>query len=917
MTSGLSTIYAFSLYNKITPSATNLVIYNGTLLVSGIPGYNSSYQSFMFGNTTTNGGTIMNLSGSISASYVLCVGGGGAGGQGGTVTNGGGGGGAQVILNSTYTIPSGNTVINVAPGCSTSDAITTDNNGTGIATTINNLSTVLTAYSGKAGGYNNSLYSGSSNPSNSGGGGGGSGSSSIAYSGGSPGSYGFLGGSGTIGTGLPFKAAYTVATTNIAVSNAIANKSMSIILYSGTGTLTGATNAIYFTTNYGNTWNNRTLKATSVGNSSGSICMSDDGIYLYYIYNGYFNNISPIVATSSNFGLTVLYTTNIPTQPGITNSFLSCSTSGKYVLLTFSSTNPAYSPYLSSNYGNTFTSQTFFTVFPYISGVNNMQVPDIAHFLYNSTATFIFNISSTSTTPCIQIVDFISNSVNRFSFNGITTITSTWYVSSMKFSYDKTYISALLSYTTNLSKLICSTNSGSSFFYPSNKTIAPNYGTIFGATFNYSSLRFGSRFMTFGMSITGQYQCFSANYNAVSGLAAFSIFLSTNYGVSYYSVDPTDLYPYNSYHPTSNLISGDGSIVHVGLYGIGYIYVIKGMDFNYSRYGIGGGGGGMGSIGYSSGIAGSGSLISLTTQYYGGGGYGGGAIPLYSSNISGGGGYGSNNLVNSYSGNPGSGGGGGGGSISYTTSGQGGSGLCAVYFPTTYDFSYTSTNPPNQYYIGGVLQGGAPTSTSILALLTSYLANGTLTFITSGSFANPASYQISGTTPLYNNGYYTIQSSVPVSGSNCPSYLLSTNSSVTTVFTFSSSKYINYTGTTFTYNQITSVYSGWIGGEWFQFQMPYSFILTQYRFDIYNNGIYPTSLYLFGSNDNVLFYLLSTSFSTFPNGSTTPTTISSSNINNVILSNAYFSIYRFVVPTMSSTGNGSSTFTAYNLNLYN
>jgi hypothetical protein len=331
-------------------------------------------------------------------------------------------------------------------------------------------------------------------------------------------------------------------------------------------------------------------------------------------------------------------------------------------------------------------------------------------------------------------------------------------------------------------------------------------------------------------------------------------------------------------------MSGDGSITHCGWNpystNVGPVYVIKGANFNNSLYGNGGGGGGMGSNGNSTG--GSGTVFAISTQAYGGGGYGAASVPLPITNA-GGGGYGSNYTVSAYAGAPGSGGGGGGGTSGYTAGAWGGSGQVAVYFSTAYTLTYSSSNPPNQTYISNIAQGGpVVTGTSVLAFLAG---------LPSFTSANPYTYNASGYTgaSLYQNGNYIVSaSSYNIAGSNYASYLLS--ASISTVFS-PNSAYTSYTGSTTTYDKVSGT---WITGEWFQVQIPYSIILTTYSFYT-NANASPSAVSLMGSNDGALFYTLNTH-----SESSATNFVYASGINTGLITNGYFSIYRWIITTGSS-----------------
>jgi len=291
--------------------------------------------------------------------------------------------------------------------------------------------------------------------------------------------------------------------------------------------------------------------------------------------------------------------------------------------------------------------------------------------------------------------------------------------------------------------------------------------------------------------------------------------------------------------------------------------------------GNGGGGGGMGSIGNSSGIGGTGTLIAISNQIYGYGGNGG-----------------NSELSAALPGIPGLGGGGKGGSYSYTVGGSGGSGVCVIYIPTSiYRAKYSSANPPNQTLDSSGNRQGGPSTTNTSVI--SFITNNTAISLSSG---NPFSYTTIGhTTPLkYQNGSYIVSAS-SVYNTNYISYLFST--SAANVFS------PNSANIAYTYNQITNISPGYIYGDWFQLQLPYSILISQYAFYT-STSCSPSSIDLLGSNDGVLFYILNTQTGL----------AASSSLAISIVSTTYFSIYRWIITANRSTSIATSI---YNLSLMN
>lgn len=656
---------------------------------------------------------------------------------------------------------------------------------------------------------------------------------------------GYAGASGTIGTG--------VVVSSGAFTGGIYGAGVNMMCtYNGKYIFIGRSDGgILCSSTYGATW---IINKTTSGTVNDALCVSYAGDYIYWSDNSvetylYVSNVSTFFQSTVALAscTTAAYSGN-----GSNTALYACNNSGKYMIQVNNSIK------YSSTYGASFNNYTNIST----TAITNNSYPYV-YYVPNSTATFLIpNNKSQNGSTIVYVVDFSPSTPTYYTLMTVTNLHSICCDQTVKYI---TYITGANPYDINYS-----TNSG--------LTSALISGVSQGIFIYINAL---------AMSATGQFQVYGTSFTGGTNY----FYISTNYGTTWVSQYSNDGFGF-----LGICASGTGSSLYGSFDGSSVINSeIVNVPYGSLLVALCGTGGSGGGIGDSNG---NGTIFAISSQYYGGGGGGGGintTPPVY-----GGGGAGGYSVGGSYSGTPGSGGGGGGGSITngYTAGAWGGSGQVAVYLSnTSYPITYTSVNPPNQTYISNIAQGGpAATGTSVLAFLAG---------LPSFTSANPFTYTASGYTgaSLYRNGnYITSGSSYNISGSNYVSYLLST--SVSTVYS-PNSAYTTYTGAITTYDQVSAA---WIAGEWFQAQIPYSIILTNYLFYTASNAS-PSAISLLGSNDGTLFYTLNTQI-----GLSAATAISVSSINTGTVNNAYFSIYRWVVTTGRSTSIATSI---YNIQLTN
>ena len=664
------------------------------------------------------------------------------------------------------------------------------------------------------------------------------------------GNTGYKGGDGTKNNLTVSSSAYGLVST---VTNVLLNSETLNGIYSQDSKIVilpkwGA--GCFISTNYSNTFFLNTVMCNKInGGLAATAC-------IYSINNTYFLGYlnTPVSNTSnfcvsSNFGSSV-YTTTTQTFPTATSVQVACSYDGSYiVIITQSSSNVYYS----TNYGVSFPLTN-------IDNVTNTAVLNYTfriQFVPNSVSRFAIVLSLTN--------------MRIFDFKTLTTITNVTMPSNITLGV----------YCDQTTKYMIYQGTSVS---PAVAYVSSNYGTSFFTSTLFSTASTVQQ--TVAISTTGKYMIF-AQGNGASGTQ--KMLVSSTYGNTW----TTFTTAYNIWKMAVVRISYDESTIYYipDMYSLGtnaYFYAIPSSLALLT--GVGGGGGGMGSAGSSSGsgTGGSGTTIAITGLSYGSGGSGATSYITSVSYIA-----------------PGYGGGGDGGTYTSTSGGTGGSGQVAVYFQTAYTMTYSSSNPPNQSWdsINSVYLGGPTnTGTSILSFIGTNvtLSTGTIISFTYGAtgYTSPLTYQ---------NGYYTVTAS-SVNGNNNISNLFST--SVSTVFS-PNSIYVNYSTFNFnnagysTYDQVTQ---SWIAGEWFQAQIPYSIILTNYLFYTASNAS-PSAISLLGSNDGTLFYTLNTQI-----GLSAATAISVSSINTGTVNNAYFSIYRWIITAGSST---SIATQIYNIQLTN
>ena len=166
----------------------------------------------------------------------------------------------------------------------------------------------------------------------------------------------------------------------------------------------------------------------------------------------------------------------------------------------------------------------------------------------------------------------------------------------------------------------------------------------------------------------------------------------------------------------------------------------------------------------------------------------------------------------------------------------------------------------------------------------------------------------------FKNGSYDISASSFI-GTNFPYYAFNGSYVIPNVIPNFWQSNVNYTNGNYTGNTVTSYtlngISTTIGGEWLQINLPYSMILTKYSFICNTPAQGPKIFYIFGSNSNSSWSLI-TNVTVSPNTSGTspysnaipsiPTTFYISNYNP-----QPFSYYRLVINKIWSPGNNIST----------
>jgi UDP-3-O-[3-hydroxymyristoyl] glucosamine N-acyltransferase len=148
---------------------------------------------------------------------------------------------------------------------------------------------------------------------------------------------------------------------------------------------------------------------------------------------------------------------------------------------------------------------------------------------------------------------------------------------------------------------------------------------------------------------------------------------------------------------------------------------------------------------------------------------------------------------------------------------------------------------------------------------------------------------ISGILPSFYNGTYTISSSSDNNISS-KSYQAFDNSFNTAWSSNASVESYDSANSYYNSKTKTAVQTvGDVSGAWVQINLPYSFNLTSYTISNYTGttSYSPAEVYLVGSNDNSVWYLVNTSVNGFiPNNSTTTFNVSNAN---------YYTTYRLIV----------------------